>query len=390
MKKILYLTLSFLTIAFILCIPSSCKKTVTRTITDKVRHAWQPLPLFNIDGIPALSSFNVGDTELVIAGNTTIAMLPVNRPTFNYMYSFFLLGTSLVTPSYEAPFLNSAAAAYTTGTSLYVTSVPAHSQYSLLTYTPVFTPGTYSQFQQQCVYPSQSSPATDYPIIRNKYLLTPVETVGNNFKQTRFDLLSFDSAKVLAPSGFGDTLAVKSIIVDASPGTLGFTLSNYFCASYYGKFFVAYGGQFLRIDTLGNVKNFGYTPTPNNVTHGIANMFRFGNTLYVNAGGVIYGSTDQGENWAVVNDFSNGPSAGVVYRNVGKDLYATEADLESQIWKIVINGREFSFSEINNDGLENNVLTSLTRCGRYVFVTTPTGVFYRDSTYFNQLKTPVR
>jgi hypothetical protein len=390
MKKILYLTLSFPVIFFILCIPSSCKKTVTRTVIDTVRHAWQPLPIYNINGVPALSSFNVGDTTLTIGGNFAFVQVPVNRSSFNFISSYLLPGTSLVAPAYEAPFLDAAAGAYTTGASLFVTSVPRYSQYSLMVYTPVFTPGTYSVFQQQCTYPSQSSPATDYPIIRNKYLLTPVEAVGNSNQQTRFDLLSFDSAKVLSPNGFGDTLAVKSFIVTAAPGTPGFSLSNYFCASYYGKFFVSYGGQFLRIDTLGNVRNFGYSPAPYSKSYGIANMFTVGNTLYVNSGGIIYGSVDQGENWSVINDFSNSASGGVVYRNVGTDLYATEATLESQIWKVVVNGNNFSFSEINTDGLEYNLLTSLTRCGRYVFVTTPTGVFYRDTTYFNQLKTPVR
>jgi hypothetical protein len=236
-----------------------------------------------------------------------------------------------------------------------------------------------------------SSPAADFPVIRNKYALIPVETVGTSNLQTRFDLLSFDSAKVLGKLALGpDTPKIKSITVSVAPGTPGFQLSNYFCAAYYNKFFVAYGGQFFRIDTAGNVKAFGYTPAPYQYTYGTGNMFTLGSTLFVNSGGIIFSSIDQGENWSVFNDLSHSGSAGVVYRNVGKDLYATLGDLDSQIWKVVVNGNTFSFSEINTDGLEPNLVTSLIKCGRYVFATTPTGVYYRDTAYFDQLKTPIR
>ena len=228
-------------------------------------------------------------------------------------------------------------------------------------------------------------------MIRNRYALVPVETVGDGHTQVRFDLVSFDSAKVLGTRFLGpDTPVAKSIVVTAASGTIGFTGGGYFCAAYYDKFFVYYSGQFFRIDTAGNVKAFGYTPASYQQNRGVANMFTAGTNLYANSGGIIFVSTDQGETWSLFNDFSQTNASGVAYRNVGTDLYATFGGLQSQIWKVVIAGNTFHFSELNTDGLGSNLLTSITRCGKYVFVTTPTGVFYRDSLYFNQLAKPIR
>ncbi len=277
---------------------------------------------------------------------------------------------------------------YGTATGLYVKSDPIYSQYSTLIYTPAFTPGTYNEFQQQAIYPTIASPAAPYPVIRGRYLVTPVETVGTSNQQVRFDLISFDSAQVLSPNGFGDTPHLKQLILDAAPGTIGFTSGNYFCATYYDKFFVTFGGQFFRIDTAGNAKAFGYFPVTYSRNYGIGNMFTYGNTLYINSGGVIVGSTDQGETWTLVNDFSQTSASGVVFRNVGDGLYATAPDLDSQLWKVVISGNNFTFSELVNDGLQYNLITSLTRCGGYVFATSASGIFYRDTADFNQLKTP--
>jgi len=389
MKNIVYagLILSAITLAGI-GLPS-CKKTVTRTVMDTVNHAWQVVPLFNSYGQPALSSYNLGDSILSIGGNWQFVNMPVR--VFNNPIGYFLPGATFTQPAFEAPYLDNAAVSYTTATSLYVESNPPHSQFSVLTYTPKYTPGEYNRFQQAVSYPTLSYPAAAYPLIRDHYVLTPVETMGaGGYKQARFDLISFDSVKVLSPMGFGDTPHIRSITVTADPSTIGFSASNYFCAVYYDKFFVGYGNQFFRIDTAGNVKSFGYTPVPRNNSYGIYNMFTVGNTLFLNSGGIMFSSTDEGETWSLFNDFSGTTVGRVIFRNVGKDLYATLDDLDMQLWKVVLDGNAFNFSELNNDGLQSNLLTSLTRCGRYIFATTLTGVFYRDTAFFNQLRYPIR
>jgi hypothetical protein len=391
MKKILSIGGVLVFVLLILTVSPSCKKTVTHTIIDTVQTAWQPLPLYNGTALAALSSYNLADTTLLIGGSFGYTLVPVNSQPFNNLFTYPLPGTSITAPVQEAPFLNASLCAYTTATSFYVYSVPPHNQYSSVSYTPTYTPGAYSRFQEYHPYPTLSSPAASFPVIRNKYALVPVETVGNSNTQARFDLVSFDSAKVLGTGFLGpDTAVAKSIVVTVAPGTIGFTGGGYYCASYYDKFFVYYSGQFFRIDTTGNVKVFGYTPAPYQQNYSIANMFTVGNNLYANSGGIIFVSADRGETWSLFNDFSQTNAGRVVYRNVGNDLYATYGGLQAQIWKVVIAGNTFHFSELNTDGLGSNLLTSITRCGKYVFVTTPTGVFYRDSLYFNQLAKPIR
>ncbi len=237
MRKFLYICLPFLIATTLLLVSPSCTRTVVKTITDTLLPAWQPLPIFNSTVMPALSSLNIGDSILLVGGNYAYSEMPVNHPTFNFAMTYPLLGAALRAPIQEAPFLNGVACSYTNMNSLYVESIPVYSQYSYLVYTPVFTPGTYSVFQTPSPFPWQCSTGATYPLIRSKYLLTPVETMDATFQQIRFDLLSFDSAKVLSPFGFGDSPIVKRIILSPAPGTFGFSGSGYFCATYYDKFF---------------------------------------------------------------------------------------------------------------------------------------------------------
>ncbi|HVX52782.1 MAG TPA: hypothetical protein VHB48_21660 [Chitinophagaceae bacterium] len=368
---------------------SSCTKTVTKTITDTVQHAWQPVPIINFTTINGLAGTKAGDSMFIMAGNTGYVMMPVNSKAVNSTWTQYFRGSNFYSPTYGFPYISSNLCTYTTANSLWLESVPAYSQYSIFSYTPAITPGWFSQFPQVSNYPSAGYPSGTYPVIKSRYLLVPAEA-DTGFKNVRFDLLSFDSAKVLSPSGFGDTPHVKSFYLHPNASTIGFTSSNYFCAVYYNKFFVSYGGQFFRIDTLGNVKSFGYYPAPYPNGSGIYNMFTVGSTLFARNGGIFFSSGDQGESWNVFNDFSGSDVASVIFRNVGDGLYATAPVLGTQIFKVALDGHNLNFSELNNDGLEYSLITSVIKCGKFVYVTTPTGVYYRDTTYFDQLKAPIR
>ena len=365
---------------------TSCKKTVTHTIIDTFRHAWQPVTYFNNYAQPALNSANRGDSELVVAGSSMMVMFPVDRVSFNTFMGYFLTGTSPGSPVNGAAFINDHLCAYGTDTSIAITSVPVYSQYSYFNYVPPRSAGSYNRFGE-ALYPTIRYPASDYQVIRSKYLLMPVETYANDLATVRFDLLSFDSAKVLSPNGFGDIPVVKQVLLHPGAGTLGFSGSNYFCASFYDKFFVYFGGQFFRIDTSGDVKAFGYHPADYSTGTPINNMFTYGDTLFAKSGTVVFFSLDHGESWALFNEYVNSALGYLLFRNVGKDLYGTATTLDMQIWKAVVTGRDFVVTELNNDGLQGTLLTSLTRCGKYVFATTPSGVYYRDTALFDQRKT---
>lgn len=389
-RSVVSFAIAFILLGSVVLLQSACTKTVTKTVTDTLKKAWQPLTLFNLGAGPFLAGASIGDSVLVVATNTEFTTVAANTNRFNYTFSTFLIGTTWNTPAFISPYLSKDLCAYATATSLNVMSIPVYSQYSSFSYTPVYTPGMYSAFQQSCNYPSQCYPTSSYPVIRNKYLLTPVEAIYTIPQKTRFDLLSFDSSQILSRWGMGGSPTVKSIFLQPAPGTIGFSLSSYFCASFYNKFFVYYGGQFFRIDTLGNIKQFGYSPAPYSNNFGVFNMFTMGNTLFINSGGVFFSSTDQGESWTIFNDFSNANIGWLIFRNVGNKLYATIGDVETQLFKVAISGKNLNLSEINNDGLQNSVITSITQCGRYDFITTATGVFYRDTAYVDQLKTPIR
>lgn len=375
----------------ILSIQSSCTKTVTKVVTDTVKHAWQPVSMFNLYGTLYLSSASLGDSVFVVAGSNMYITVPVNGNGLIDFMGVPLIGTSLNSPAYGVPLITNKLCTYSTSSSLYLQSVPNYNQNSNFSYTPTFTPGFYKIFPQTSGYPSNSYPSAAYPVVHNKYLLVPVETNPNDqWKKVRFDLLSFDSTKILTRFAVGDAPTVKNIFLSSAPGTLGFASSEYFCASFYNKFFVYYGSQFFRVDTTGNVKAFGYLPSPLPNGFGVHNMFVMGNTLFVKSGGILFASVDQGETWSVFNDFSNAGISYAVFINVGNKLYASFSSQNTQIFKVTFSGRNLNFSELNNDGLENHILTSITQCGRYDFITTTSGVFYRDTAVFDQLKTPIR
>jgi len=363
---------------------TSCKKTVTHTITDTFRHAWQPVTYFNNYGQQAMNSVSKGDSELVVAGSSMMVTFPVNRGEFNNFMGYFLQGTDFLHPVNGAPFINDHLCAYGTVTSLGLTSVPVRNQYSYFLYTPQYSDSSYNRFLP-ALFPTIRYPASDYAVIRSHYLLMPVETYANDLNTVRFDLLTFDSARVLGDLAVPDTPVAKHVLLHPAPGTLGFGSSIYFCAAFYDKFFVFFGGQFFRIDTTGDVKAIGYHPAELNFGTQISNMFTYGDTLFAKAGGVIFYSRDHGENWELFNIY--GPNVSLlVFRNIGKDLYATATTMNMQIWKTAVKDHNIVFDELNNDGLEGTLVTSLTKCGKYVFATTFNGVYYRDTALFDQRK----
>lgn len=374
---------------------TACKKTVTKEVivTDTVQHAWKQITNYNMYANTLFNSANIGDTQLVVAGNTSyILCASLNGSGTNYLMGYPYIGTSLFKPATSTPYINKDLCAYRADTALYIMAVPVVNSYAYITYKPRYTAGYYSAFVPAEQYPSLTYPTSVYPVIGNKYLLTPVEFSGNGNTQVHFDLLSFDYKQSLSINGFLDTPAVKRITVTSDPSTIGFYSSGYFCASFYNKFFVYYGGQFFRVDTTGNVKTFGYMPASGTSAYGVYNMFTANNMLFVKSGAILFYSQDQGESWQVFNDYSSmGSTVGMlVFRNVGTKLYATIADQDSQLWKVTFTDRVINFAEINNDGLENNIVTSITQCGRYDFITTATGIFSRDTALVDQLKQPIR
>jgi hypothetical protein len=120
-------------------------------------------------------------------------------------------------------------------------------------------------------------------------------------------------------------------------------------------------------------------------------MFSIGNNLFINSYGNNFYSTDKGETWQQFNTISNYPNAlrYIIFRTIDDKLYATMMG-SNKLIIVGMNGNKFYLNELNYTGIpDNSRITSLTRAGKYFFVTTYNGVYYRDTAYVNQLKTPI-
>jgi hypothetical protein len=224
-------------------------------------------------------------------------------------------------------------------------------------------------------------PQSGYPIINSKYILAPTELdfiqqkaycslIEVNYSSTPFpNQLSFVSS--------------KTITLTPAPSTLGFYDGGYFSAAYYNKFFLSLNNQFYKIDTAGNVKAFGESPVPEQRAETVSQMFQWGNKLFAVSARKFFVSEDTGENWTIFFDAAGTSYTSATYFNVGNELYAT---IQSQIWRVTLSGNSLQFTELDNDGLQTNKITSVNKAGKYAFVTTLAGLYYRDTASFHTPK----
>jgi hypothetical protein len=179
-------------------------------------------------------------------------------------------------------------------------------------------------------------------------------------------------------------LAAKPLTLDLAPSTLGFALGTYFSEAYFGKFFLYLSQQFYRIDTSGNVKAFGFSPVPGVENGRVTQMFTLDNLLFAGGSEKLFVSTDQGETWSKFRDVLGTNFAILTYFNVGSELYAT---YQAQIWRVTLSGQNLNYQELDNDGLQGNQITSINKIGKFVFITTLSGLYYRQ---LSDLNTPMK
>ena len=220
-----------------------------------------------------------------------------------------------------------------------------------------------------------------YSIVNAKYLLVPTE-IDFTSQVANVAMIQMDTT-TYSPNPAGQLYFTSSKYISLKPdtSTIGFSSGNYFSASYFGKFFLSYFTQFYRIDTLCHVKSFGYNPigAPNG---NVSQMFTINNYLFAINDGSFLISKDEGETWSLFAT-PGYPYPQLQYMNVGKDVYAA---FKSQIFKVTLNGSSLVVQELDNSGLATNQITSINKCGKYAFVTTTSGLYYRDTATFNTLK----
>jgi hypothetical protein len=218
-----------------------------------------------------------------------------------------------------------------------------------------------------------------YSIVNNRYILAPFEIDYTN-EIARCALIRVDTTY-----GFANSVQLGSatnINLTPAPSTLGFATGNYYSYSFFDKFFIMLSGQFYRVDTLGNIKSFGYGPV-SSMDGSVLKMFSLQNYLF----GIYHSSTkyymivstDFGENWSVFASDIDPWFSDITFQNIDGNLYGF---FMSQIWKFSLSGNTLNYVELDNDGLETNQITGINKAGKYVFVSTLSGLYYRDTTDF--------
>jgi hypothetical protein len=363
MKRfLLFSILPFLVILF------SCQKeTIIKEVP--ITHSWSLDSNFmGIDKI-LLTSVPMNDSMIAVASNYQIAYVNVKHLGYTYRIgipdkSYY---SALVPP--------------TISKGMTVSVSDPNKLIVFATYMPVFQSGIPVSFSP--TYSSSTTSGKALPrgslfnsgcsIINDKYILAPFESDWNNGKAT-FSLIK------VSQKGWNTIIeSTKNITVSST-----FYGGNDFSATFFGKFFYTYYRQFFRVDTLGNVKSFGSSPMQTTLSDNVSQMFTLNSYLFAVAGGSFFVSNDQGENWSLFYQSVAGDMySWCNFYNVGKDVYATYL---SQVWKVTLSGESLKYQELDNDGLQGSQITSINKCGKYAFVTTLSGLYYRDTTKFNTFK----
>jgi hypothetical protein len=111
---------------------------------------------------------------------------------------------------------------------------------------------------------------------------------------------------------------------------------------------------------------------------GIYNMFSISNELYGMSWGKMLQSKDKGISWQQIGSISS-PFEIMTYKVIDNNIIA---HYNSQIFQISLNDSTNSIRELQNDGLEGNKITSITKFKDKFYVTTLSGVFSRYSKDF--------
>lgn len=104
----------------------------------------------------------------------------------------------------------------------------------------------------------------------------------------------------------------------------------------------------------------------------------YSNTIYS-----LIVSTDFGETWSVFANNVAPNFADLTFENIDGNLYAYYM---SHIFKFSLSGNSLDYVELDNDGLETNQITGINKAGKYAFVSTLSGLYYRDTTNFETPK----
>lgn len=360
---------------------SSCRKEVVITTEVPVFHSWSLDSSLIFQNKILLASIALNDSVLAVANSEMITY--VNSNQLNKSITGAYLNMYQPHYGYLIPprLTNTIGIVLLDSNRLKVFSVTSPvSDFGSFTFTPTYTNSTTSIKG----FPLPYFPNAGYPVIDSKYILVPTE-IDYQAQKAYINLLRVTQIANFPQTGDNSLslVSAKSITLTPAPSTIGFAGGDYFSESFYHKFFLYYNSQFYRIDTGGNVKAFGYSPVPGVENGHVTQMFKLNNYLFAIGFAKFFISQDEGETWSLFSDVLGSKYGSLLYFNVGDELYATYG---SQIWQVTLTGNTLSYRELDNNGLETNLITSINKAGKYTFVTTLSGLYYRDTATFNTTK----
>jgi hypothetical protein len=359
-----------------------CKKIVTeiKEVPTPIKHSW--LYDSSMDGLQKiiLSTVNLNDTTLVCSNRQIMDYVNSNQLNGSMSGNFLELYEYSGYGSMKPPSLSQRIGVF-----------PVDS--NRLKIFSVFNPiDNYGNFLFSPTYSSSATSRKGFPlayfgsgysIVDDRYILAPFEIDYTN-EIARCVLIRVDTTK-----GSANSVQLGSATyIDLKPATstIDFTSDGYYSYSFFNKFFILLSDQFYRVDTSGNVKSFGSQPI-SSTSGGILRMFRIRNNLfaicYSNTIYSIIVSTDFGETWSIFANNVDPNFANLTFENVDGNLYAYYM---SHIFKFSLSGNSLNYVELDNDGLETNQITGINKAGKCAFVSTLSGLYYRDTTSFETPK----
>jgi|SRR5665647_211636 len=355
---------SIIFIVVLIFVQYSCRKEIETRLVP-ITHSWSLDSGIYANNKILLTSVALNDSILAVATSYSITYMHINN--LNSTFTIPINGTDIFSTGLIRPSVTKtvtvAVGEDPDKLTIFKTFMPTYPSGIPPYYMPTYSnsANTKKGFPRPTLYNA------GYPVIKSKYILAPHETDFEAGKST-LSLLKIDTSRNC------NVTSSKEIVLNNE-----FYSGSYSSWAYYDKFFFTHYSQTYRVDTLGNSKCLSDAFNGQDITQ----MFTLNDKLFALGWGNLFVSSDQGESW---NHFSNlgGTDWGYLqYFNVGDEVYSI---YRSQIGRVTLNGSSLTIVELDNDGLEGNMITSVTKCGKYAFVTTLSGLFYRDVASLNTKK----
>ncbi|QES89228.1 hypothetical protein [Rhizosphaericola mali] len=167
---------------------------------------------------------------------------------------------------------------------------------------------------------------------------------------------------------------------------LSFSLGKYgalngarpFTYSFYGYTYLLMGPKIFRINENGVYKDLTNASIK---LDDVVSMFTIGKYIFAigDDQSSLTVSEDNGATWHI---FSNGINSNLPFLRFGYVGGKTIGIYNAQLFEFTLNGNTLTTKELDNSGLNTNLITSVSQAGRHVFVSTMSGVYYRDTTNF--------